>query len=189
MKNQSSDKKQPSPAQTFNSRLTAYAATATGLFLIAPAAEATIQNLNSPTLSLDFSAANELNINVGLFQGKIDGYASFLSANSNHAAGSILCNVGSILRNGRSAINLSPNQAIAGSNWRNYAGLFHVYKNTSHHFTNGQFVPGGANQVKTGYVGFKALQNAQTYYGWLRIQVSDNAQGLPSQISVLADGN
>jgi len=51
----------------------------------------------------------------------------------------------------------------------------------------GHIVPTGANATATGYVGFKKVAAGHTYYGWLRMQLTNDAAGLIHKIDFLQD--
>ncbi|HVU24523.1 MAG TPA: hypothetical protein VHE13_10395, partial [Opitutus sp.] len=65
-------------------------------------------------------------------------------------------------------------------NFPNPPGVHHT------HLKAGFFGVAGPSAAATNYIGFKAYANSQTYYGWLRIKVQNGADGLPSQISLVA---
>mgnify|MGYP001549996691 CR=1 FL=1 len=53
----------------------------------------------------------------------------------------------------------------------------------------GNFKPAGSHTPAVGYIGFKQVNGTHTYYGWLRISVSETSQNQPLSISLVDNGD
>lgn len=197
-------------SKNFSTKLAAYSATATAALLATPmAADATIQDLttfgyNNGSTFGTFPPRNVGNSNTG-----------FTVATANHKAGlkggvldvsrvfsasssrfNIHMKIGGASANhiagaGGFASNLGLGISIAGKNFaggnNNLAQENHFHSTYNSHINLfGNFLPHGANAKATGYIGFKTNLRGHTYYGWLRVQVANNAFGDPSEVSLVA---
>jgi hypothetical protein len=164
-------------SKKLNSQLAAYSATATAALLVVPAAKATVENITIadlssngvagvvPELSLN-GTAQTLSLTAAPFAGSFAGF----SFNVVDLAGQIAAT-----QNGKVDV-LAEHATIVGLN----------FANNGSHTLNGFGVAGPANGAVTDYVGFKAHQNAQTYYGWLRVQIGFNNGGVPDNIQLVS---
>jgi hypothetical protein len=185
-------KTKPARAKEFNSKLAAYSATATAALLAAPAADAqgTIHNITGSTASYNLATGinNFFAINAGPFHGSFSGRIEGGSnLNFNTATGVVGIKgsaKGFIAKTHVGAysdvINFGAGEHIAG-NFGNAAVLATAGSGGGR---GGAFAP-GINGAKTGYVGFKAGSHG-SYYGWLRVKVSGNNNGVADQVSLLA---
>lgn len=183
-----------------------YSATAGAALLAAPAGEAAIQNL--ATFSYDggatFGSSQPDDINPNGTK------LSFTAATASHNAGF----VGYLELNHFQSANLGTGIARLGGHIANhtYSGMVSklafgasinnrtfsgpngdftlasraVHSTLGTHTSRGEFLPNGAAATATGYIGFRTNLNGQTYYGWLHVKVSNDANDLPFEVSLMS---
>lgn len=189
----------------FNTKLSAYSAAAGAALLAAPAAHATIQNITefslnggssysaTPPSVAGFSTANFLAATAGLIVGLKSGFINVNTQQGRSFAYTVHMEVGGavvghIAGAGDFISNLALGVQIPG---KNFAGeninlaLRSSFPSLGAN-SNGHFLPHGANAHDTGYVGFKTIQRGHTYYGWVRVEVSNNANGNPDAVKLVA---
>jgi hypothetical protein len=162
--------------KNLNSRLVAYSATATAAILIVPAAKATIQNITIADVSSN-GVAGAIPV---LTSGTLSFGAGPLNASFTGFLGNYAELVGNFAINGGGhVIHFAGNNntQIEGLNFPN--GGRHAFYTTV----------GPVNGAITGYVGFKTQKNAQTYYGWLRVQENFGTNGAPTTLKLIDNGN
>ena len=185
-------------------RLAAYSATAGAALLAAPAANATIQNLNNISLSLDLpqnGGYQSLSFDVGPFHGYFNGSrnaydrVNYIPGTYYHPPTSTRPgyfdpghNTTVAYRYGKAS--LAGN--IAGGYYASrldkgipFAGL--SFAGGSHLMASRSY-GGSAYGNFMGQSGYLAFQ-AGSYYGWLKVKVGLDADGVPNQISLVDDGN
>lgn len=196
-------KAKPVRAKEFNSKLAAYSATATVALLAAPAADATIDTITTfsynngstfdttPPSLTEVNKGGHLYFTAGVFRGgiavtnkntnmSIFGEAEIgVKASAHH--GLILDN-GSFPTDGVARLNLG--DPIVGD----FGGL-HVLADPNSpggsSSKQNQFLP-VADGKATGYVGFEQKKSGHTYYGWLRVSVTADANDKPDSVSLVA---
>jgi hypothetical protein len=201
-------------SEPFARRLVAYSATAGAALLAAPVADAAIQNINSLSLSLDLpqnGGYQSLSFDVGPFHGAFNGHRgtykqmSYVPGSFNPGTPPYTAPGGTSFpgspsfsnpgysrtvgtnRYGRA--NLSGNIAggLASRLDRGipFAGL--AFSNNSHLLASRSSYGGGTGNFR-GQSGYIAFQTG-SYYGWLKVKVGLDADGVPNQISLVDDGN
>jgi len=192
-------------------RLALYSATAGAALLAAPGAEATIQNIttfsydggssfgstppndsNSGGTNLNFTAATA---------GHNAGFVGFLEVNNGnfgfdsgtgiariggHVANHTFSGMASKLVFGASVMNrvffnVNGEATLASRHLSSSFGL-----GPGPGSSRGNFLPHGAGATVTGYVGFKTNLRGQTYYGWLRVKVSNDGSDFPFEVSLIS---
>jgi hypothetical protein len=194
----------------FNSKLLAYSATAGAALMVAPQAHATIHNITEfkinhgsygttpPSVGIghvSFTGATP-GLIVGLNRGRFNvAFASGPSHRYNvdmQMAGTVS---GHIAGTGLLISNLGFGVRIAGKSFAGEnIGLADRSKQTFSgdvfYVHDGNFDPNGANAHDTGYIGFKTDLRGHTYYGWLRVEVSNNGNGNPAAVTLVSkNGN
>ena len=183
-----------------------YSATAGAALLAAPAAEAAIQNLT--TFSYDggatFGSSPPDGINPNgtnlLFTaataGQNAGFVGYLELNHFQSAnlGTGIARLGGHIANhaysgmvSRLAFGASiNNRTFSGPNGDFTLASRAVHSTLGTHTSRGEFLPNGAGATATGYIGFRTNLNGQTYYGWLHVKVSNDANDLPFEVSLIS---
>ena len=188
----------PPHEEGFNSKLLAYSATAGAALLLAPAAHAQTFNLtlfqenhggftSSPPAPsggrFSFWAATSALSRV--FHGYVFGrHSSNAHYFGIHFAGFYGDKLGQSGGNGFLDFKFASHAVIAhgAPSFGTHGGI--IALRTSVAYLPGQnlgfFLPAGAGAHKSGYIGFKTVNND---YGWLKIQVTNDGSGKPSTIS------
>jgi hypothetical protein len=188
-------------------RLAAYSATAVAALAAAPHAQSAITDITSFTITSGTSNGSipsiswtSTPVSLGFdfgpgFHGGLQGRpvnsagtAQATFVNGAHAGGT---NVGNVLAAnvGGYPLNLNLGDAVAGRNFVQGGGAGQLAYGSASGGGRGHFLPAvlAANATAKGYLGFKAKENNHTYYGWLRVQVTNNSSpGIPSQVSLIA---
>jgi len=197
-------------------RLAAYSASAGVALLAAPVAEATIQNINSLSLSLDLpqnGGFQSLPFNVGPFNGELRGSRAtykqttyipgtyfpgtppYTGPSNTYFPGSPgFYNPGhaeTIGTNRYGKASFYGNIANSGS----YAKRFNkgdafgsLSFGSSRHLLASKSYSGNAYGNFRGQSGYIAFQTG-SYYGWLKVKVGLDSNGVPNQISLVDNGN
>ncbi len=188
----------------FPARLAAYSATALAVTAAAPPAEAAWGNINltnnfTGSASLSFtplanaSAVFGLGPLSGKFEAeKIDFTGETHTQKSQFVKLQGLGGAGSGVAYGFGGVRvLQGGDALTGWSFRNttlsVAGYIRRYYSGSAAPMNGVFGP--MSQGGTGYLAFKAKQNALTYYGWMRVKVTQDGNRNPNSISFVENGS
>ncbi|HEY4415672.1 MAG TPA: hypothetical protein VGO57_08275 [Verrucomicrobiae bacterium] len=177
-----------------NSKLAAYSITATGALLGAPAmseAQGMLQNITqfsydggATFISTPPSVSNQ-DVSFRAMNAQFERISLHAQNNSGAARASI---GGWIAVNSHfEASRLAPGAQVAGRLFTDGSGAYLLASHTNHGGANhGNFLPTGANGVFTGYAAFEARASAgHTYYGWLRIKITNDANGVPAQVAVI----
>jgi hypothetical protein len=185
-------KAKPARTKEFQSKLAAYSTTATVALLAAPTmadAQGTIYNITSitpvTTLSFPFSNAKVQSFIAGPLHGTIEGNnRATINYHTGNRQGTALlfADNGNWITSANVIERFGAGALIKGSG----RGVVLADRSTRNGNTGGAFLPPAHGGAVTGYVGFKQRLNAHTYYGWLRVSVSADANGYPDEISFLA---
>jgi hypothetical protein len=194
-------------SRNFHQKLAAYSATAGAALTLSPSADATIQNLTTFSVNNGVSFSTTAPNAHSLMSSPAN--VLFTAATAGHNAGfkgvlmaGLYYNVGAAgihkpslntalssnppLVMKKLALNVpvvESSRLIAGTNRNFWAARHSSRGNPSLNF--GSFVPSGPNATATGYVGFKSNWRGHTYFGWLRIKVTDSATGYPDAITLI----
>lgn len=175
-------------------RLTAYSTAAGATLVLAPIASAQIKDITTFSIS-----GGPYTTTAPIDTGIASTYAPFYGGTANGAvqlklgrfearnSGSTAAYVGlhhssvGVATNSHQWVaNIAKGSAVAGRAFNSgyYQQLF--AKGNS-----GSFRASGANAQHTGYIAFRNRLGAHTYYGWLRVQVTNDAAGLPLQVTLV----
>jgi hypothetical protein len=195
-------------------RLAAYSATAGAALLTMPVADAAIQNINNVSLSLDLpqnGGYQNFSFNVGPFQGAFNGNRGTYKQRSyvpgtyfpgsppyTGASGTYFpsnpgfSNPGhytTVRTNRYGRANLAGNIAGGFASRLDkgipFAGL--AFSNNSHLLASRSGSGGGTGNFggQSGYIAFQT----GSYYGWLKVKVGLDSNGVPDQISLVDNGD
>lgn len=192
--------KKTTSSKLFNTRLAAYSATATAALAFIPTTHAAIQDLTTFSYDGGSTFTTTPPDDSGVFQilrftaataghviGFNDAFYPAHGATTGGSFGQIKNLYGQLAHNGSRVSRLSLGAAVAGKNFSSVGGRFTLnlaLKNSASSI--GNFLPHGANATRTGYIGFKTNLRGHTYYGWMHVKVSNNANGYPFEISVVS---
>lgn len=191
----------PKTTDPMMKRLAVYSATAGAALLVAPVADAAIQNITGLSISLDLpqnGGVQTLSFAAGPFHGSMQGSnqtrvttlagPSFPTGPSSFPTTSspgVLTVVylgqavlqGNVAGSGSLASRPAKGIAFSGMNFSTPAHRL-AYKS--------QFGASSGNFLgRSGYVAFKT----NSYYGWLKVKVDLDSNGVPNQISLVDNGN
>lgn len=187
---------------TFAGKLAAYSATAGAALLSASGAQAAVTNITSADFTFTGGNTNTLPPAISLPGGANESFlAAFFPLKFTAVQGAATYATlasGVVVRN-------AAGFSVEGSGNHN---LFNLNANAS--IKGGQFIPGGraflhgasvgtsgaflparvSGATANGYVGLKGSHSGHLYYGWLRLKVTNNSNGIPIQMSLIAaDGH
>lgn len=191
----------------FSSRLKAYSATAAAAFLAAPAVEAAVQNItdgaggnlliNGSHTTLPIFNFGNKSASMQITAGPIQfSFYAFNSA-SGFATGKLVSGLSPFAayhehttRSNRDFLfpyNIAASATISAQGpFRNSHGGYLIFQGGTSPSNHVEFNPAfGASNHKTGYLGFKATQGTNHYYGWVRLKVTDSAGGFPDQFALV----
>lgn len=213
MKNTKQSSARRRTADLLNRRLATYSTTAVAALATAPMASANIRNITefsydhgmsftptppvynysiNGTTPVSFAPVTSALYLFGVpdFGGYYVPAGSPIGAPLNGPAHALLFNAPlavsgqSVLYNTPMAVNLGFGDTIAGLSFisSTSAAALIAARSTQGSFASGNFLSSGESAVKTGYVGFRV---GMSYYGWLRVKVTNDSAGLPSQIALV----
>jgi hypothetical protein len=205
----SSQRISPETSAPLIRRLAAYSATAGAALLAAPATEAAIQNLvtfsydggstfnaTAPDGTISHSSWNSLNFTAAS-AGHNAGFKGYFRLQTGASAPLFgIVEMGAYVANHTLSAHASKLVFGASIINRNFGGpyLTHLLASRSNpggpgpgsSTAFGDFAPAGPDATATGYVAFKTNLRSQTYYGWLHVKVSNNASGVPAEVSLIS---
>ncbi len=182
---------------SFNDRLARYSAVAGAVLLAASPAAAQVTVLTAADFNGGVGGVPVFNTGTGVittlhfhlatvhsrgFFGTFSGYHNAAGTKGVVGIGANqpmhLVNLGSI--HFEAADNLAYGQHVDG---RNFNGVSRPELTFLNPVPHGSFAPAGGATHATGYVGFKFGGGGSTYFGWMRVKLTDTANGAPVSVT------
>jgi PEP-CTERM motif len=156
-----------------------YTAAAGSALALAPEAEAAVIYSGLQNISLTPNATTNLDLDGNAVNDFVAQMRSFGSSTASArlfraGANAVVSNPGSVRR-------LSSGATIGAGQTFAFGGTLHGIYYGSPYGT----WPGGFPAATTGFAGVRFDRGGATHYGWIRIQIQNDASGLPTQMTVV----